>query len=370
MTHTERRPRAPPPHRGTRMSKAWGSLAAASAAVLAVLGPAEAAEISKQDFRMVGTWNFTTHYKEVEFPYFSKEIADKSGGKIKIDIKSITELNLKGFEVVDLTRKGVYDLVAGVVAYVADRSPEIEGVDLTGVAPEIDQVIASTKAYRHVLAREFKEKYGVHLLSMGGYPSQQFWCSKPVEKLADLAGKKIRVYGASLGDFVQGLGGVPVTIAFGEVVPALQKGVADCGITGTLPAYDAKWREVVTHLYIAGLGWAPSFVAMNQRRWDSLDAPTKEFLTKAFAEYEERDWAGTRENDEQGVNCNTGIGPCRFGEPGKMKLVKQSPEDQQKQKELVEKFVLSAWAKRCGEACVKEWNETIGKVVGLTAKTS
>ena len=38
-----------------------------------------------------------------------------------------------------------------------------------------------------------------------------------------------------------------VTIAFAEVVPALQKGVADCGITGTMPAYNAKWWQVVTH---------------------------------------------------------------------------------------------------------------------------
>jgi TRAP-type C4-dicarboxylate transport system substrate-binding protein len=348
-----------------RLGAAAVALLAASAVAA---GAADAAELSKQHFKVVGTWNFTTHYKELEKPFFEKELTEKSGGKLTFDHKSITELNLKGFEVVDLTRKGVYDIATGVVAYVADRSPEIEGVDLTGVAPEIDQAIQSTKVYRKVIEREFREKYGVHLLAMGGYPSQQFWCSKPVESLADLAGKKIRVYGASLGDFVQGLGGVPVTIAFGEVVPALQKGVADCGITGTLPAYDAKWREVVTHLYIAGLGWAPSFIAMNQRRWDSLDQPTRDFLTKEFAAFEERDWEGTRENDRQGIDCNTGLGPCRFGEPGKIKLVKQSPEDQKKQKEVVEKFVLSAWAKRCGEACVKEWNATIGKVVGLTAK--
>ena len=96
---------------------------------------------------------------------------------------------------------------------------------------------------------------------------------------------KTRVYGSSLGDFVKGVGGVPVTIAFGEVVPALQKGVADCGITGTLPAYDAKWREVVTHVYKAGLGWAPSFVAMNLRRWNGLDKPTQEFLLKQFKDF-------------------------------------------------------------------------------------
>ena len=44
-----------------------------------------------------------------------------------------------------------------------------------------------------------------------------------------------RVYSTTLGDFVEGAGGVSVTIPFAEVVPALQKGVADCGITGTMP---------------------------------------------------------------------------------------------------------------------------------------
>lgn len=334
------------------------------------LGTAQAAEVSKQSFKVVGTWNFTTHYKEIEQPFFAKQLSDKSGGKITADIKSITELNLKGFEVVDLTRKGVYDIVAGVIAYVADRSPELEAVDLSGVAPEADQAIQSTKAYRKVVEREFKAKYGVHLLGMFGYPSQQIWCAKPVEKLADLKGLKVRVYGSSLGDFIQGVGGVPVTIAFGEVVPALQKGVADCGITGTLPAYDAKWREVVTHIYMSGLGWAPSFVAINQKRWEGLDKPTQAFLTEQFADFEAKAWAGMKENDQQGINCNTGSGPCRFGDPGKMKLVKPSAEDMKLQKAVVEKNVLSAWAKRCGEACVKEWNETIGKTVGLTAKAN
>jgi TRAP-type C4-dicarboxylate transport system substrate-binding protein len=341
---------------------------ALAAAVTLTLGTAEAAEISKQDFKVVGTWNFTTHYKEIEQPFFAKELAEKSGGKITADIKSVTELNLKGFEVVDLTRKGVYDIVAGVVAYVADRSPEIEAVDLAGVNPDADEAIQATKVYRKVVEREFKQKYGVQLLAMFGYPSQQIWCAKPIEKLADLKGLKTRVYGSSLGDLVQGWGGIPVTIAFGEVVPALQKGVADCGITGTLPAYDAKWREVVTHIYMAGLGWAPSFVAMNQRRWDGLDAPTKAFLGKQFADFEEKSWAGMKRYDKEGINCNTGLGPCPYGEPGKLKMIQPSAEDMKKQKELVGEHVLSAWAKRCGEACVKEWNETVGKVVGLTAK--
>jgi TRAP-type C4-dicarboxylate transport system substrate-binding protein len=340
-----------------------------SASIGLSAGAAFAQGPSKHEFKMVGTWNFTTHYKEIEQPFFSKTITDASGGNVKVDIKSITELGLSGFEVVDLTRKGVYDIVAGVIAYVASKSPELEAVDLAGVMPEFDEMKKSTEVYRSVVAREFEQKYGVHLLGMFSYPSQQFWCNKPVNTISDLNGLRTRVYGSSLGDFVKGIGGVPVTIAFGEVVPALQKGVADCGITGTLPAYDAKWREVVTHIYKAGLGWGPSFIAMNKRKWDSLDKPTQAFLAKQFADFEDKAWAGVKENDAQGFICNTGKGgKCRFGDPGSMTLVEPSAEDKKKIKEVAEKFVLASWAKRCGEACVKEWNDTIGKVVGLTAK--
>ncbi len=345
--------------------------AALALGALVVCAPAHAQGPSKQDFKMVGTWNFTTHYKEIEQPFFAKSITEASGGKVKVDIKSITELSLSGFEVVDLTRKGVYDIVAGVIAYVASKSPALEAIDLAGVMPEFDEAKKATEVYRSVVAREFETKYGVKLLGMFGYPSQQFWCSKPVNSLADLKGLRIRVYGSSLGDFVKGVGGVPVTIAFGEVVPALQKGVADCGITGTLPAYDAKWREVVTHIYKAGLGWAPSFVAMNKKRWDGLDKPTQEFLTKQFAAFEAKAWVGVKENDEQGFICNTGKGgKCRFGEPGKMTLVEPSAADKKKIKEIAENYVLASWAKRCGEPCVKEWNDTVGKVVDLKAKAN
>jgi hypothetical protein len=29
--------------------------------------------------------------------------------------------------------------------------------------------------------------------------------------------------------------------------------------------------------------------------------------------------------------------------------------------------VMPSWAKRCGAACAKEWNETVGKAVGISA---
>jgi hypothetical protein len=53
-----------------------------------------------------------------------------------------------------------------------------------------------------------------------------------------------------------------------------------------------------------------------------------------------------------------------------MTLVSVSDADKSEHKKLMEGRVLAGWAKRCGSPCAKEWNETVGKVVGLTAPTN
>ena len=41
----------------------------------------------------------------------------------------------------------------------------------------------------------------------------------------------------------------------------------------------------------------------------------------------------------------------------------------QRRKALLEQ-VLPRWATRCGAECVKNWNDSVGKVVNLTAKAN
>ena len=43
------------------------------------------------------------------------------------------------------------------------------------------------------------------------------------------------------------------------------------------------------------------------------------------------------------------------------------PAEEETRRRLVEGAVLANWARRCGAECVREWNETVGKAVGLTA---
>jgi TRAP-type C4-dicarboxylate transport system substrate-binding protein len=280
-------------------------------------------------------------------------------------------VGLSGFEVMRLLKIGAYDAVHAVTTYVAQDSPALEGVDLAGVIQDFDTYRKAMNAYKDVIARELADKYNAKLLILYSFPSQQLWCNMGEKTnknvhLKDLKGKKIRTYSTTLGDFIEGLDASAVTIAFAEVVPALQKGVADCGITGTGPAYSAKWWQVVTHNIRVRLGYAATVLAMNMDTWKSLSPDTQKLMTDSLAKLEDEMWAATKVADQVGMDCNAS-GPCPLGEPGGMVPVEASAEDQAELKGIVENYVLKRWSKRCGQACAQEWNDTVGKVAGVKA---
>jgi TRAP-type C4-dicarboxylate transport system substrate-binding protein len=346
-------------------------LAMAGVFALGLASSPVSADMKKKEFKVVGTWGFLDHWKEREGPFWKQRLPKLSGGKLTANAKSQTELGLSGFEIMRLLKLGVFDAVHGVTTYVAQDSPAIEGADLAGVIQDLPTYRKANEAYRSILAREFEQKYGAKLLMIYAWPSQQLFCNlgdKSIKTygLDKLKGKKIRTYSTTLGDFIEGVGGSAVTIAFAEVVPALQKGVADCGLTGTLPAYNAKWWQVVTHNIRIRLGYASSFLAMNLKLWNSLDADTKALFKKELAVLEEEMWVATAANDQKGMDCNAS-GPCKTPTGG-MVPIEPTAADKAKLKSVVENFVLKRWAKRCGtQKCIDEWNATIGKISGMTA---
>jgi len=347
------------------------SIAYALAGILACgavfAGDASAAALKKNAFKVVGTWGNLSNYKIHEGPFWNKLISEKSGGALTAHAPPLTELGLKGFEVMRLLKLGVFDFAHGVIGYVASEDAVFEGVDLAGIAQDIESAREVTKIYRPILEKAFEKTFGAKLLVMYPFPSQLIWCNANVNSVKDLKGKRIRTYSTTLGDFIEGAGASSVTIAFAEVVPALQKGVADCGITGTMPAYRAKWHEVITHVMKLRVGWGISFGAFSLKRWNKLDKDTQAFLTKELTALEDRMWAKTKLEDNMGIVCNTGTGKCTEGKPGKMKLVNASAADEKAREKILKDFVLRRWAKRCGEPCVANWNKTVGKYLKIKA---
>jgi TRAP-type C4-dicarboxylate transport system substrate-binding protein len=344
--------------------------AAVSVSLLAGSVSAHAQAIPEAKFNVVGTWNFLTNWKVLEQPFWNEELPKASGGKITGNLKSVTELNLKGTEVLRLLKTGVYDFAAALPIYVDDGGAIIEASDIAGVARSFKMSREVTDLWMPEMQKVLKEKHNATILATFTWPEQNFYCRGDIKSVADLKGKKIRVQGTSQADLVKALGASAVTIAFGEVVPALEKGVVDCGITGTMPAYKAKWTEVTNTLFRLPVGFTSAFWAVNNNSWAKLPPATQELLKKEFKRLEDKSWATVEAESEEGVACTTGTGTCTQGPPGKLKLVKPSEEDLKARDKALNTEVLAAWAKRCGADCAAKWTETIGKKYGLAAKSS
>lgn len=339
------------------------------AATLAVAAsvPVWAQQVDSRTFNVVGTWNFLTNWQKMEQPFWADELPKATGGKLKGNIKSITEVNLKGTEVIRLLKQGVFDFAAALPIYVEDGGAIIEASDIAGVARDFKMGRDIAAAWLPEMQKAMARNGGL-ILATFPFPEQVFFCKGDIKSIADLKGKKVRVQGTSQSDFVAAIGGVGVTIAFGEVVPALEKGVTDCGITGTMPGYKAKWTEVVDTLFRLPVGYTIGIWVVNQNVWNKLSKPTQEALQAEMKKLEDKSWKVIEAETEEGVACNTGSGPCSVGPSAKLKLVKPSEEDFKARDKALNDVVLARWAKRCGAECAAKWNELVGKKYGLTAK--
>jgi TRAP-type C4-dicarboxylate transport system substrate-binding protein len=336
----------------------------AAAASLPVL----AQQVDSRTFNVVGTWNFLTNWQKMEQPFWTEDLPKASGGKLKGNIKSITEVNLKGTEVLRLLKQGVFDVAAALPIYVEDGGAIIEASDIAGVARNFKMGRDVMNAWLPEMQKVMQQRHSALILASFPFPEQVFYCKGEIKSIADLKGKKVRVQGTSQSDFVTAIGGTGVTIAFGEVVPALEKGVADCGITGTMPGYKAKWTEVVDTMFRLPVGYTVGMWVINLNVWNKLSKPTQEAIQAQMKILEDKSWKVIEEETEEGVACNTGTGACSVGPPGKLKLVLPSEDDVKVRDKALNDVVLARWAKRCGAECATKWNELVGKTYGLTAK--
>jgi TRAP-type C4-dicarboxylate transport system substrate-binding protein len=336
---------------------------------LAVLpGLASAQQMPKTELKVVGTWSNLSQYKNFEHPFWSKEVTEKSGGAITADIKGFNEMGLKGGEIGRLMKQGVIDFGSTVLGYMASDDPRNEAIDLAGLSPDIATARKVSDAYRPVLEKLYKDKYNVKLLGVWPYSAQVVFCKTSISGLADLKGKKVRTGNRTLAEFVSALGGTGVTLPFSEVVQALQTGVVDCAITGTLSAYSAKWYEVSEHMYTLPVGWSQVMHGVNYATWSKLDPKVRSFLETEISDLENRIWTAADKETVDGIACNTGAGQCSYGAPASMKLVKFREEDKVLLNKTLEEVVLKKWGERCGSACATEFNNTVGKVVAVKAR--
>ncbi|MBO9512711.1 MAG: TRAP transporter substrate-binding protein [Variovorax sp.] len=320
---------------------------------------------SKANLQVVGNLGITTQSKELEAPFWNKQIPAATDNRITASFKPWNEMGLKGPEVFKMLGQGVFEVGTTQLGFVAGDNAINDATDLAGVSPDIETFQKVTKAFRPVLEKHY-EQQKIKVLGMFSYQAQVLFCRNEIKSLSDLKGRKVRTSGASQADFVGYFGGSGVNMAFGEVQQALQSGVIDCAITGTLGGYKAKWYDGARYLFALPINWGAGLSGMNAGTWRKLDPETQKIVQGEYAKLEKAVFEQNVRENELGIACNTG-GACSEGPAAKMTLVQPSAADVELRRKALLEQVLPRWAARCGAACVKTWNETVGTTVGLTA---
>ena len=156
--------------------------------------------------------------------------------------------------------------------------------------------VLATPAFRQGIA-EMAATRGMILISVHLFDMQSFVYKTPVTKLADFAGKRTRVLASEAEQqAVSALGGAPVPMTLGEVLPAIQQGTID-GASSGMPVFlafkyhDAAPNQIDTHL------WAVVTLGLVSKPWfDKLPADLQKAVRDAAAKVEPElvKWSVTR----------------------------------------------------------------------------
>jgi len=343
-----------------------------STALATMAYPAMAQDLPETTLSVVGSWSSLPLYQKYEKPFWTETLPADSGGAITVEMTTFDQMGIKGGDVYRLLGDGVFDVGMTVADYTVGDAPELEGLDVPLIATEAAKAREIVDAARPMVADIMHDRFNSELLAIAPYPPQVVFCNGEVSGLADLEGKKIRASGRMTAIFLEELGAEGITMSFSEVPGALERGVIDCAVTGAGSGYSAGWWESSTHLLTLPLGgWDPVVTAMNLDKWESLSEETQSFLKEEITtKFEEPAWEQAADALDRDIACLTGSGECEAGEPASMTLVEPTAEDQELARKVLVENVLPDWASRAGEDWAKRWNESVGKVAGITVSAN
>ena len=209
------------------------------------------------------TWSPPGLIQQTKEQPFFENFAKNTGLAIDADYKPMDVLGVKDSDGLRVLKSGLFDIVTLRLAQVSRDEPFFLGPDIVGLSTDYEVARKVVDAYRDAFDKRLQERHGGKLLGIYPFGPQVVFCKVPISGLADLKGKKVRVYDQSLAKFIEKLGGIPVTIPFGETQQALERGVTDCAITGPSSANSAGWPEVTTHFMPIGFQIALNAYAIN-----------------------------------------------------------------------------------------------------------
>ncbi len=244
---------------------------------------AEAAAITIK----VANWFPVSHQQDVTLKAYARELEKRAGGKLKVKYYGAQTL-VPTAQSYDAVVKGISDIGNHVLGYTMGRFPFTQILDFPlgfPSGPEATKI--ANEFYKKFKPKEFDDvKVLFFHAQPGGFLHTK---TRPVTKLEDVSGLKLRCYGSN-AKFVGLLGAAPVAMPMSDVYDALSKGVVD----GLMSSYEAlhgwKTGELVNYTTEnRDTAYSAVFIVMmNKRKFNSLPPDVQALIDQMSQEYIEK----------------------------------------------------------------------------------
>lgn len=214
---------------------------------------------------------------------FKQEVEKESKGDIKIEIYDSAQL-YKDKEVPKAVASGAIEMGVASITRFAGTIPAVDIFYVPFLFPN-SQLVAKATAP----GSPIRGPLDAEMLKTGARPLwwQAFGgaiiLSKnaPIRVPADMKGKKVRVFGKLLGEFVKVVGGAPVLLSGSEQFIAYQRGTVDAGMTGLTTIPSRKLYQVMDYVSLTNHADVEFLVLINEKVWQGLNEQQRKIMTTA-----------------------------------------------------------------------------------------
>jgi len=230
-----------------------------------------------------------------------KELAEaKTKGRVKVEIYPNSQL-YKDREELEALQLGAVQMLAPSVSKFGPLGVrKFEVFDLPYMFPDERSLERVVEGPVGSGLFNLLEPKGITGLAYWFNGFKEFTANKPLKKVDDFKGLKIRIQSSKiLEGEIKALGAIPQVMAFSEVYTALQQGVVDGEENTPSNKYTQKMHEVQKHMTMSDHGVVMYAVIVNKKFWDGLPPDIRKSLSEAMAESTRYVWQiAKQENDD------------------------------------------------------------------------
>lgn len=226
-----------------------------------------------------------THSVHIAMEFMAERVAEKSDGKLTIDIYPSGQLGSER-EALELLQIGSLGMTKVSAATMENFAPNFKVFSLPYIFKDKEHLFKVIDGeIGNKLLSQGKE-FWLHGLTYYDAGSRSFYTvKKPVNTPDDIKGMKIRVMASQTAvNMIQAFGGSATPISWGELYTALQQGVVDGAENNPPSFYLSRHYEVAKSYTLDEHTMIPDVLLISDHVWEKLSPQEQQWIQEAADE--------------------------------------------------------------------------------------